>query len=98
MLSPCGGTHSTVGSLLARSEKTQDERWLRKQLVHDGGPGRIQWCFIFKYKGLEAEAVVITDVGDAAREFIAASGLDWDDLMYVGATRGKYRVVVGEDG
>jgi hypothetical protein len=97
VLSPFGGTHSTVGALLARTEKTQDERWLRKQLVHDGGPGRIQWRSIFKYKGLEAEAVVITDVGDAARGFIAESGLDWDDLMYVGVTRGKYRVVVVAD-
>ena len=69
---------------------------LRKQLAHDGGAGRIQWRSIFKHKGLEAEAAVITEVGDAAREFIAASGFDWDDLMHVGATRRKYRVVVVE--
>lgn len=94
VLSPFGGTRSTVGTLFARTEKTQDERWLRKQLVHDGGAGRIQWRSIFKYKGLEAEAVVITDVGGVAREFIAESGLDWDDLIYVGVTRSKYRCAV----
>jgi len=55
VLSPFGGTHSTVGSLFARTERSKDERWLRKQLVHDRTAGRLQWRSIFKYNGLEAE-------------------------------------------
>lgn len=96
VLSPFGGTHSTVGALLARPEGSPNERWLRQQLQVEGGAGRIPWRSIFKYKGLEADAVVLTDIGDAACTFVADSGLDWDDLYYVGLTRAKYQVVVVE--
>ena len=94
VLSPFGERTSLVGELLTRSEKSADERWLRKQLAHDGGAGRIRWSSIFKYKGLDAEAVVLTDIDDRAREFIEGRGLDWSDLLYVGVTRGRYRCVV----
>lgn len=94
ILSSFGENNSTVGRLLHRAEKSQDERWLRKQLRHDGGTGKIRWRSIFKFKGLEAEAVVLTDLGQEAHEFVASGGLSWDDLLYVGLTRAKYRCVV----
>jgi hypothetical protein len=46
--------------------------------------------------GGEADALALTNVGDAARTVVADSGLDWDDLYYVGLTCAKYRVVVVE--
>lgn len=56
--------------------------------------GRIRWGSIFKYKGLDAEAVILTDIGDDGLAFAQAEGLDWFDLLYVGLTRARYRCVV----
>jgi len=94
VLSPFAEKKSLVGRSLARTEKSTDERWLRKQLVRDGSPGRIRWRSIFKFKGLDADAVVLTDVGEDARDFVTSQDLDWKDLLYVGLTRAKYRCVV----
>lgn len=94
VLSPFAAKRSLVGRLLARPEKSQDERWLRKQLQAEGLPGRIRWRSIFKFKGLEADAVVLTDLDDDAKDFIASQGLEWKDLLYVALTRAKYRCVV----
>ncbi len=57
-------------------------------------PGRVRWGSIFKYKGLDAEAVILTDIGDDGLAFISQEGIDWFDLLYVGLTRGRYRCVV----
>lgn len=83
-----------VGRFLARPEKSQDERWLRKQLQQEGSTGRIRWRSVFKFKGLDADAVVLTDLNDDAKAFAASQGLDWNDLLYVGLTRAKYRCAV----
>ncbi|WP_279588295.1 NERD domain-containing protein [Salinibacterium sp. ZJ77] len=95
VLSPFGERSSLVGSFLARPEASADERWLRKQLATPGGGG-IRWRSIFKFKGLDAEAVVLTDIDPAAREWVESTGIDWDDLLYVGMTRGRYRCVMFE--
>jgi len=94
VLSPFAAKRSLVGRFLARPERSQDERWLRKQLQAEGLPGRIRWRSIFKFKGLEADAVVLTDIDDDAKDFIASQGLEWKDLLYVALTRAKYRCVV----
>lgn len=95
ILSPYGDKNSTVGEFLRRSEGSPDERWLRKQLTAPG-TGRVRWRSIFKFKGLDTEAVILTDLGPAAREFVATTGTEWSDLLYVGLTRGRYRCVVLE--
>ncbi|MGB3375938.1 MAG: NERD domain-containing protein [Microbacterium sp.] len=56
--------------------------------------GRVRWGSIFKYKGLDAEAVILTDIGDDGMAFVHGEGLDWFDLLYVGLTRARYRCVV----
>lgn len=94
VLSPFAAKRSLAGRFLARAEKSGDERWLRKQLQAEGLPGRIRWRSIFKFKGLDADAIVLTDLGADAREFAEAQGLVWDDLLYVGLTRAKYRCKV----
>lgn len=86
VLSPFAAKRSLIGRFLARNEKTQDERWLRKQLQSDGLPGRVRWRSIFKFKGLDADAVVVTDLGADAKDFAASEGLEWQDLMYVALT------------
>ena len=94
VLSPFAAKRSLAGQLLSRTEKTQDERWLKKQLQAEGQPGRIRWRSIFKFKGLDADAVVLTDLDDEAKDFVASQGLEWNDLMYVALTRAKYRAVI----
>ena len=94
VLSPFGATNSLVGGLLSRHAKSQDERWLQKQFKHDGSPGRIGWRSIFKFKGLESDAVIITDVSPGAIAFTTQNSLDLRDLLYVGMTRAKYNCVV----
>lgn len=56
--------------------------------------GRVRWGSIFKYKGLDAEAVILTDIGDDGLAFVRNEGLSWFDLLYVGLTRARYRCVV----
>ncbi|MFT4156386.1 MAG: AAA family ATPase [Microbacterium sp.] len=56
--------------------------------------GRVLWGSIFKYKGLDAEAVILTDIGDDGLAFSKAQGLSWLDILYVGMTRARYRCVV----
>ncbi|MFT4259646.1 NERD domain-containing protein [Microbacterium sp.] len=56
--------------------------------------GRVRWGSIFKYKGLDAEAVILTDIGDDAIAFAQKEGLSWFDILYVGLTRARYRCVV----
>jgi len=94
ILSPFA-TNSLSASLLDRPEKSADERWLRKQLTAaDGSGGRVRWHSIFKFKGLEADAVIITDLSPTAVEFTSANALNLADMMYVGMTRAKYHCVV----
>lgn len=94
ILSPFASKRSLVGRFLARGEESADERWLRKQLQSEGMPGRVRWRSIFKFKGLDADAIIVTDLGEDAKEFVTANGLDWHDLLYVGLTRAKYRCTV----
>ncbi len=56
-------------------------------LAPDGadGPG-IRWGTVHLFKGLEAPVVVLTDVDDATP--------NWQDLLYVGATRATERLIV----
>ena len=73
------------------SDSTADGRWLRKQLVPQV---KVGWRSIFKFKGLDADAVIITDLSAAAVEFMRGNELDLADLLYVGMTRAKYQCVV----
>lgn len=94
VLSPFAENRSTVGRFLSRSEQSRGERWLRKQLETPDGEGRIRWRSIFKFKGLDADAVVLTDIGDTAKEFTTEQGLSLMNLLYVALTRAKYRCIV----
>lgn len=93
ILSPFGERHSLVGSMLAAPNFTKDEKWLRAQLrplagpQGDGAHGRVRWGSIGKFKGLDAEAVILTDIGDRGIDFARQHGLSWFDLLYVGLTR-----------
>lgn len=80
-----------------------DLKWLQKQLRTDTIPesgitpaptAATRWHSIFKYKGLDADAIVITDVSVKAIEFAHTMGLEFNKTLFVGMTRAKYRCVV----
>lgn len=103
ILSPFG-LKSSLSSELMMSHSADgpwgsaDAKWLRKQLRptdenqhHTAG---ITWHSIFKFKGLEADAVIITDVSPEAIDFAHSRNIDFDDTLFVGMTRPKYHCVV----
>jgi hypothetical protein len=88
VLSPFGPQSSLVGTLLAREPETNEERWLHEKLA---GASGIAWHSIFKFKGLDVAAVVLTDLSPESAAWADSHGLSWNDLLYVGMTRAQYR-------
>ena len=87
VLSPFGEQSSLVGRFLAREPANKEERQLRDLLT---GERAVAWRSIFKGKGLDAAAVVLTDITPWADE----RRLSWNDLLYVGMTRAQYGCTV----
>jgi hypothetical protein len=95
VLSPFGINSSLVGELFARESQSADERWLKTVLRDpNGNSGAIRWRSIPKFKGLEADVVVITDINQRAVEFAQENRKSLSELLYVGISRAKYRCVV----
>lgn len=95
VLSPFGAKSSLIGELFSRESKSTDERWLKKVLRDPNGPdGEIPWRSIAKFKGLESDVIVITDINKKASEFASETGKSLSELLYVGVTRARYRCVV----
>lgn len=97
VLSPWGAR--SLAARLAAGEvddarHPDDIRWLRANL--GDGSGRVRFGSISKLKGIETDAIVITDVGATARDWAERHDLDWDDLLYVALSRAKYRAIVIE--
>jgi hypothetical protein len=71
------------------AEKTTDQ-WLRQVLRSADGeqarPGQLQYATIHAFKGLEASAVVITDLDRSAVP-------GFESLLYVGLTRATDRLI-----
>jgi superfamily I DNA/RNA helicase len=95
VLSPFGVTNSLVGELFSRESKSADERWLKTVLRDpNGSTGEIRWRSIAKFKGLESDVVVVTDINANAREFALQTGKSLNELLYVGVTRAKFHCIV----
>jgi len=95
VLSPFGFNSSLVGTLFTREAESADERWLKNTLRNPVGDlGQIRWRSIAKFKGLESDVVVITDINDQAREFVEGTGKTLGEVLYVGISRARYRCVV----
>jgi superfamily I DNA/RNA helicase len=95
VLSPFGFNSSLIGSLFTREAQSADERWLKNILRNPVGDlGQIRWRSIAKFKGLESDVVVITDVIKQAREFIEGTGKSIGEVLYVGISRAKHKCVV----
>ena len=91
VLSPFGEQSSLVGRFLAREPANKEERQLRELL---SGERAVAWRSIFKGKGLDAAAVVLTDITPDAAAWADERRLSWNDLLYVGMTRAQYGCTV----
>lgn len=94
ILSPYGGKQSLLAKLFARESENADERWLRSQLRHKSSEGKVRWRSIAKYKGLEEDVVVITDINNSSYNWVEGNGRHFGDLLYVGLTRARFQVVL----
>jgi hypothetical protein len=95
VLSPFGVKTSLLGEMFSRESKSADERWLKKVLRDPNGPsGEIPWRSISKFKGLESDVVVITDINQRAADFAVETGKSLSEFLYVGVSRAKYRCVL----
>lgn len=95
VLSPFGITNSLIGEMFSRESKNADERWLKKVLRDpNSDSGDIRWRSIPKFKGLESDVVVITDINQKASDFARDTGKSLSEVLYVGVTRAKFKCVV----
>jgi hypothetical protein len=94
ILSPYGEKKSLLAKLFARESENTDERWLRSQLRHKSSEGKVRWRSIAKYKGLEEDVIVITDINNTSYSWVEGNGRHFGDLLYVGLTRARFQVVL----
>jgi hypothetical protein len=95
VLSPFGVKTSLIGEMFSRESKSADERWLKKTLRNPNGPsGEIPWRSIAKFKGLESDVVVITDINQRAADFAHETGKSLSEFLYVGVSRAKCRCIL----
>ncbi len=88
ILSPYARERSAAGQALA--DRTADSRLTSRLGTGIDDATRIRWGSIHEFKGLEAPAVILTDV-DLSKGYHC-------DLLYVGASRATDRLVVLESG
>lgn len=93
VLSPYGNK-SLLGDLFTRESVNKDERWIKANFRHKNSNGEIPWRSIGKYKGLESDVVVITDIGASSKEWAESIGLYLEELLYVGMTRARFHLVL----
>ncbi|MFZ4079362.1 MAG: NERD domain-containing protein [Microbacteriaceae bacterium] len=95
ILSPFG-TRSLAYKLMFEPGESKDARWLKTKLRQEGGGGggAIRWRSISKFKGLESDVVIITDINEEAEAFARESGKTLNELLYVGMSRARYHVVL----
>jgi superfamily I DNA/RNA helicase len=95
ILSPFGVNSSLAGSIFVGEPKSADERWLWKTLRNPvGDQGEIRWRSIAKFKGLESDVVVITDINKKAKDFIDETGKTLGEVLYVGISRARHKCVI----
>ena len=88
ILSPFGA--SSLAARVFESQSTKQEvKWLRQNLRHSSGKGKIRWRSIAKFKGLEQDAIVITDLGKRADHFFAETGLSENQILYTAISRAR---------
>jgi hypothetical protein len=101
ILSVYGGKGSVMAKLFEEKDTHSKElRELRKLLKHPiSKEGKISWRSIGKYKGLEDDVVVLTDLSQASRKWLEGDNKFLSTQIYVGLTRARtHAVMLVQDG
>lgn len=94
ILSPFGEKKSQAARLFQNDPKTTDDKWLRSELKDGQGGGNISWRSIGKYKGLEDDVVIITDINQTSQDFLQDHFNTLEEMLYVGMTRARFHLVL----
>jgi superfamily I DNA/RNA helicase len=94
VLSALRTEQSLLSNFFGREPEGEREIWLRSQLRHESTKGKIRWRSIPKFKGLEEDVVVITDVNRQAQVFAKGLNKGLNDLLYVGLTRARFQTAL----
>lgn len=75
---------------------SRDERKLVEMCKHATNPtGEIRWRSIRKFKGLEQDAIVITDISNESAAWVEKElKRTLEDALYVGMTRARFKIVL----
>ena len=97
ILSPFSKT-SLLGEMVSRQANSEAERSLKGLIRYMTRPG-VRWRSIAKFKGLESDVVVITDIDQRAVDFYKKNQQTLGQGLYVGATRARNWciILVGDD-
>lgn len=97
VLSPFGEQKAALVRAFSLGDThSKQVRELKKITKHTSNPnGQIRWRSIMKYKGLDSDVIIITDINNESRKFAEEKLLiSLDDLLYMGMTRAKFQVVL----
>jgi superfamily I DNA/RNA helicase len=97
VLSPFGEQKAALVRAFSLGDThSKQVRELKRITKHTSNPnGQIRWRSIMKYKGLDSDVVVITDINNASKKFAEERLLiSLEDLLYMGMTRAKFQVVL----
>ena len=97
VLSPYGEQKAALVRAFAMADTHSSAvKELKKITKHTSNPeGKIRWRSIMKYKGLDADVVIVTDINTTSKNFAEERlGITLDDLLYIGMTRAKFKVIL----
>jgi superfamily I DNA/RNA helicase len=97
ILSPYGEQKAALVRAFSLGDThSQVVRDLKKITKHSSNPdGQIRWRSIMKYKGLDSDVIIITDINYESKAFAEDRlKISLDDLLYMGMTRARFQVVL----
>jgi len=97
VLSPYGEQKAALVRAFSLGDThSQVVRDLKKITKHSSNPdGQIRWRSIMKYKGLDSDVIIITDINYESKAFAEDRlKISLDDLLYMGMTRARFQVVL----
>mgnify|MGYP006269612071 CR=1 FL=1 len=95
VLSPYGEKKSVLALLAKESDLHSSElRELKKLTAFPKDGGKIHWRSVRKFKGLEDDVVVITDVSQNTADWLATQNNTLASHLYVGLSRARFHAVV----
>ncbi len=97
VLSPFGENKAALVRAFSLGDThSKQVRALKKLTKHTSNPtGQIRWRSIMKFKGLDSDVVIITDINNAAKNFAEERlRVSLDDLLYMGMTRARFEVIL----